>query len=526
MTTEQTPPFDDLVEEPIVVSTPVDSAPEPVDQEVVDTIHTSDYVDASTKKARVNQNVSLTHEIFSSKPAFNENLEAVALPPDSRTSFNASVEAAANVAIDDNQAGREWLNVGIAGLKNGFEESTYERTLEAADAEFIQEMPNPASEGGKLSGVHPSTASFKATHLQGERAVLRSMTHLGMGSIFRFPLWNSGFWMTLKPPSESTLLEFQRSCQQDKIRLGRSMGGTIFSNNMAYQLDRFIQLIRNHVYVHSLDIKEEQGIDIMDLISIQDVPTLIWGLANTIYPNGFQYVRACSSDVNNCNHVTRERLNLSKICWVNRRGLADWQVKHMSSVRQASMKLETVERYRKELLASQQREINVDTASGAQVGVALRVPSVNEAIRAGHSWIGELTELVNNALGMEPTEDARNAYIDEHSKSTGLRQYVQWVQSVTVAEQTYEDRDTIEAHFGLFSTDSSFSEDFIAKASKYVDDSTISVIGIPTYDCPDCGQEQKAEKPLPRHVNIIPIDTMSTFFSLLVRRKNRITRQG
>jgi len=264
----------------------------------------------------------------------------------------------------------------------------------------------------------------------------------------------------------------------------------------------------------------------MDLISIQDVPTLIWGLANTIYPNGFQYVRSCSSNVNTCNHVTRERLNLSKISWVNRRGLAQWQLSHMASVRQASMKLETVERYRKELLAGQQREISVDTQSGVQIGVTLRVPSVNEAIRAGHAWIGELTEIVNNALGMEPTEDARNAYIEEHSRSTGLRQYVQWVQSITVAEQTYEDRETIEAHFGMFSTDTIFSEDFVKKASKYVDDSTISVIGIPTYDCPACGEEQKAEKPLPRHVNIIPIDTMSTFFSLLVRRKNRITRQG
>ena len=69
------------------------------------------------------------------------------------------------------------------------------------------------------------------------------------------------------------------------------------------------------------------------------------------------------------------------------------------------------------------------------------------------------------------------------------------------------------------------AEEIIKEITRYVEDSTISLMAIPAYDCPVCKepQEKATEGRYPRMAAYIPLDVLQVFFGLLARRIRRIT---
>jgi hypothetical protein len=94
------------------------------------------------------------------------------------------------------------------------------------------------------------------------------------------------------------------------------------------------------MYESSLAIKE--GDNIRNYIKTPDLPILLWGLACSIYSNGFQYTRACISDPEKCNHILKEKLDLSKLLWTDSSALTAHQVNHMTKRQRGSMETDSL----------------------------------------------------------------------------------------------------------------------------------------------------------------------------------------
>lgn len=475
----------------------------------------------SAKEVKVDQNVILETPVFS-KTEWKATDEIIDLPSTSDKESIGAINLAPNVSLTDSEESRKWANVLAAGIQMTSYNDAFVPTVEDQEAEFHQGVP---FNGAALAGAHPRFKPIEDENIKGERGILRFMSHLGLGTIFQAPLWHTGIWITFKAPSEGELLELQRQLIADKITFGRMSYGMVFSNTSSYITDRLISFAFNHIYDTTLKSDDAQKIDLKTIVSSHDIPAVVWGLLCSIYPRGFQYRRACASDPEKCNHIVEERLNLSKILWTNTKALTPWQVTHMSDRRANSKNLESVKRYKEELLKCQNRKVEINKVSGKSMDLTLKIPTIADYVEAGHRWIGEIVSMVNNALGIDANDKDRNDYIIKQGQATAMRQYMHWVDNIEFASNKIEDKTTLEGILDILSADDIVRNEFMTEISKYINDTSIAVIGIPVYDCPKCGTSQDSPLQLPSFINIIPLDVYQTFFALTVQKLEKIQQR-
>ncbi len=456
---------------------------------------------------------------FSKPTEYDPEEETVVLPADFTAETQIRIGNTPRIDILSGENAREWAETVAEGIDKNTHSEVFVKTLEDETADFRQGVDNA---GSRLIGGVPKLKSIENQKLSGERAIIRLMSHLGLGSLFTAPLWHSGIWITFKAPSEAEILELNRILVSDKIRFGRYSYGLAFSNTSAYTTERLVGFALDHVYETSLLPELSTPEKLREIISAKDTYSLLAGFAATMYPRGFQYRRPCISDPGTCNYVLTEKLDISKLLFVNNNGLTDWQKTHMS-VRQANRKdLASVTRYQEEMHKSQPQKITVNEGMPNEVKFGIRSPSLSEYIDSGFRWIGDIVALVDNALTEEATEVQRNAYITEHGQAAAMRQYAHWVESVEFGDgNEISDRESIENSLNMLSADDSIREGFMSAIIKFINESTISVVGIPVYDCPECGKPQEGET-LPLNKNIIPLDVFQVFLDLVGQKLQKI----
>lgn len=446
--------------------------------------------------------------------------EVLTLPSDFEKETRQLLEKIPNVDMLDSPDARRWAEGINQGLGNATFGGAFVEALEDQDASFGQMLEH---NNIKLQAGSPRQPAIENQNLKGERAVIRVLRHLGLGTLFQAPMWHSGFWVTFKPPTDSDMVELNRILNSDKIRLGRNSYGMVFSNVSSYTVDRLVDFAIQHVYDTSVK-KEDLNIEnLKQHLSAQDIPTFIWAFACTMYPNGFKYNRSCVSNPEKCNYVLEETLNLFKLQWVNKNAFTDWQKTFMSSRQSASRDLGSVQRYREETARAQKRRIEIKKDGEVVLAMTLRTPSVQEYVEAGHRWIGEIADNIEKALGTDAGDRERNTAIVRSGQATAMRQYTHWLDSLEYDTNIVDDKETIEKLLDVLSADDIIRKEFTKAVVDYINGSVVSVIGIPTFDCPKCEAEQKSGLDMAHFVNVIPLDVIQLFFSLHIQRIERIT---
>ncbi len=444
--------------------------------------------------------------------------DTVALPSTFDKETNDVLEKAPNVDILDNVEGREWANVVSEGLENSTYGDVYKDTLSDTAAEFRQYID---TNGKKLHGQSPKFKDVNNQNLKGERATIRLVNHLGMGSLFQVPLWHSGIWVTFKPPSDTEIIELNRIMLSDKIKFGRYTYGLAFSNISVYTVNRLVDFCLSHIYDMSVKSEDINIGNIKDHINCQDIPILIWGLVCTMYPRGFNYKRACINDIEKCTNVVTETLNVFKLQWTNTEAISDWQKGFMSD-RQARQKtLDEITRYKTELTKLQSKKILINKDLSNEVAFTIKAPTLSEYVTSGYKWVSGLVDNIDSSLSLDNDDDERNQYIISKGQATSMRQYIHWIESIEYGSNIIDDRETLEATLDILSSDDDVREEFIDAIVKYINESTISVIGIPSFDCPKCNKDQCVDS-YPKVVDIIPLDVSQLFFDLLLQRISRL----
>jgi len=131
-----------------------------------------------------------------------------------------------------------------------------------------------------------------------------------------------------------------------------------------------------------------------------------------------------------------------------------------------------------------------------------------------------IVKMLEDSFAVSLQGSQRDNYINDHARVTNMRQFSHWVSKIVLDdEEMGDDAETIENLTALFSSQKSISDKFFTEIGKYIDDSTVSVIGIPKYNCPACNYEQIGENS--NHPLIIPLDVARVFFTLLDQRINK-----
>ena len=446
-----------------------------------------------------------------SQTEWKEEEDTLHLPGGTIEQVRTVIQDGPNVRLDDNKSGRDWAESIRESVDTLPVRGIGDRAASRKSAEYHQTIE---TEKYPLAAGTPNLNYNNGDKVGGERAVLRIRSLLGMGSILQIPLWHSGFWITMKAPSEAALLELQRRLIDEKVNLGRNTHGLAFANTSVFISGWLIDFVIAHIYDTTL--KGEH--DLRKMIRVLDIPTVIWGLAGTIWPNGFQYSRACIADPEKCNHVIRERLNLGKILWVDRNSLTERQIVHMTNRGGSSMTLESVQNYLNEFLIGRGRTITVGDQD--QIKITFKVPNVEDYINSGYKWVNGIVQMVDASFTTEPNDAARNVRITELGKATNMRQYAHWIETIDGDGILVDDSESIEQIIDTLSSVDTIRKKYFDEIIKFIDDSTMAIVAVPSFECPACQKQQPV--PMDRFPHLLPIDVMSSFFTLLVQKLQKI----
>lgn len=390
-------------------------------------------------------------------------------------------------------------------------------SLLRADSAFKQHM---TYEGNKIGARESRMADRTGSNIKDEVAKSRLGNYLRLSTKFQAQMYHSGFWITFKSPTELELIQLITDISNIKVSYGRDMRGMIYSSSMVAIVDRVVNFAIDHIY--STTIKNFDG-DYRDIIDYRDLDLMLWGIAVTMYPRGFQYRRACLNDPEKCNYIAEERLNLQALIRTDD-NIPDHAKRHMVSRMANEKELSSVKAYSDALRIP--RSFELTASNGNVVRITLKPPTLKEYITDGYKWINFITGSVESAIEENENKEEREAVVQSAAKATMLRTYGHFIQSVElVAEDNIiDDRDSIEDALDMLSSDNSIREPLIREITDYIDSTMHAMIAIPSYDCPKCGQPQQVFSE-GRWVEDIPLEVLSLFFSLLFQKVSRISNR-
>jgi len=460
-------------------------------------------------------NATVTDEWSSTKADSNKFAYMFSVPSIGLTHFNKKINEFKNIDLDVNNAGlKAWKKTNEEAIDFYTPGGLYQDRFYDEKSKFEQGV---ASKEGDLKTI--SQLKFKQTDgpLNAELAVLKVSKMLGLGDVLSIPLPHSGIWVTIKPPTEKDLIDFYNSIFKEKITLGRSTFGLTLTNFSVYVNRKLFDFIMKHV--HSVNYQGINKSELDNYILIHDFPILAWGFAATIYPNGFDYQRACVDDVEQCSYVAKAVLNMLKLLWVDNASLTDAQKIIMAENRPNKL---SIENYRKYII-EHVRVTGTEFTIKENIKFKLRIPTFAEYTTDGLSWVNTINSAIDSFIVEEGNEvEAKTQLLDQYVRSSILCQFNHFIDYIEIDENVVNDRTSITEVLKVFSADDELRSEIINKILKFKADTTIALVGIPDYKCPNCGKPQNPSALNPHLTSVIPLDVMNLFFTLITLRISKI----
>ena len=473
------------------------------------------------------QNVTLFSDARVKKPDNFDKVEQpidelYGLPQYSSATLQEVLKKLPNIDFGDAKDIQRWKLRLNESLQAGTFDDLFKESLERKDSDWVNSLSH---NGFNISPGYPKI-DVKERTISGERGLIHLASHIGQGSVYQQGLYHSGFWITFKPPGDDQIIELNRIIGSDKIEFGRDTYGAVFANTSVYTMRRLVNFAMANLYNHSVKIDKTDKVNLVDLVSIHDYFPLLQGLAATMFPRGLVYESSCVKDPSKCTHVTKDLLNMAKLLVVDKSALTDAQKQHMTKRGPGSMTVASIKQYQEELTKLGDRKISISTNIGTSVNFTLSIPNVPSSMKIGAEWVDGIVDHVEKLAGSGATSDEKEEMFARYSMSSYLNKYAHFIKSMSfgIFEECTDPED-IKKYLPQLSSDESIRTNLEKEIKKFINDTTIAVVGIPLYDCENCGEPQTSELVYPRHQNIIPLDVPNVFFQLASRRLKTILRR-
>lgn len=406
----------------------------------------------------------------------------------------------------------EWVSAHQVALEFIPRFGAFKRTLKRNGARFRQSV---TSKNGELSMAIPRDDTSMMGVLRGDQAV-RQMHHvMGLAGQVSIPLWHSGFWITIRQPSEGAIMEMKHRIALEKISMGRATSGLVYGNSTVFMAEHVINMVMDHLHTHSINLPANESL--RQYIVSTDLQILAWGLAASIWSKGFHYERAVLDEVGSASRVVTEKLNLMRMLVVDNSALNDWQKSHMSNRQPKSMTVDAIKKYQNEFALAQGNSLVLND----KVHLRLKTPSLDAYLQQGTRWVNSTVDLINRTLGTDLDDQTRNTFVSEHAKTSTARQFSHWVHQIVYPNSEGQeqakvvDTESIEATLVASSQDQDMVKTYMRGVRDFIDDVTFACIAIPFLD-------EKDQNVYRRHPNLIPLDALHTFFTLIDQRARLI----
>lgn len=456
-------------------------------------------------------NAEQDHVVYVPIDTWDDDAITLPLPPDTTARVQEYSNKLPNVDVTTTEEGREWADGINEGMRQGVYRDFAGGAAQRPDAQWRQQI----QVGSKTLIQGRPKIGDDSPLLTGSRGVMQVNAALGRGSIVQIPLWHSGFWITIKAPTEGRLLEMWQRMAEDKIMLGRVTHGLAFANHAVFTAANLIDMVVEHIYEHS--VKDVSNAELRGMISTLDVNILAWGMACAIWPRGFQYTRSVLDGKGQKFTTIKEKLNVAYLHWLDTTAVDEYQRNHMAQRSSFSMGKVAVDTYREHFTRGKPKTYELSP----EVHVTLAVPNVNEFLTAGQAWVNETVATITSAFTEEDNIDARNKKILDQARATSMRQYRHWIQAYEfpLMEKRMIDPATITMECDSLSGDDAIRNKFFKVVREYIEESTVAVIATPL------ANNVEKERTTSRFPWLLQMDPISTFFTLLDQKVYQIQQR-
>ena len=341
--------------------------------------------------------------------------------------------------------------------------------------------------------------------------VLAIRATFGQGTVIQVPLWNTGIWISMRAPTVQELLDFEQRARLEKMNLGRSTNGMVFSNVEVYTVELYMQFALEHVIstTYKLESSDTVG-ELMRVIRNRDYQEILLGLATAMYPDGYPFRQPCVANADKCDHIDELLLNFARMGLTDRSKITEKQARFMANRKDKRTKLQLAE-YQADFPFFEER---VDLGRG--LVAVLAVPSLAEQIDAGHMWVDGISKATSDAFGARLNDMERVRHILRSGAVSGLRQHSHWIKQfehtvdVDTQPRVIDDWQNKDRMLDMLSEDPEVTQSLTAKIVEWTQKTTVTYVGLPRMACPACQKEPEDQS----HPHIIPIDIGYVFFTL------------
>lgn len=449
-----------------------------------------------------------------------DNLKPIGLLNFTGRSITDLMESWAGSSYNGTQAdSEEWAAYISDALANTTSDSPASRKLAFREgAEWTQD-PGMGTDHRALEITAPRIGSRKSI-ASGDRALARVGAYCGLGRSISVPLWQSGIWLTVKAPSLTSELELDRRLAADRVRIGRNTRGSMFSNDGVVTHREITDFVLRHTAETSIGTSVEE---LLKTIKITDLHAMAVALASTIHVNGFPYRQPCVSDIETCGHVEKATINIPKLLWVDNKKISDKQ-RRIIAKRGSKVSPEELDAYQAEFDYRGKDRLVVND----NLIFVLKVPTLAEHFDVGETWVNDLVYAADLAFGKNMSTTERNNYLDEQAAITRLRSQSHWIDHIIEVSDDDDGVETTVEHttdqmiqriLDLLSSDTEIVKKIMNGIEDFYAAATVSVVGIPNYECPSCHRYHTDQR---GKLNAIhPIDAVSVFFQM---QHSRLTK--
>lgn len=377
---------------------------------------------------------------------------------------------------------------------------------------------NVEHEGRRIAATRPKMRSGTG-NMNADQAVLRARAAAKLGTIVSIPLVHTGIWIDQKAPPDAELLDLERRILSEKQKLGRSTAGLTFSNAGIYVNSHLVNSALSYVY--NTTFKSDSISALKEVIKVTDIPTIVWGYASAIWPDGYRLVRPCVTDPNTCTHRDTKLISIPKLFWMDRRALSTYQKNFLLDKNTSRNHVDLAE-YQRQHVVPQTHQFDV----GDGFAIRLSVPTIAKNETAGLRWINSVVDAVDGAFGEKMSTKERDAHIHRRGTMTSLRRYIHWIDALIYDGDTIvTDPNSIDDVMDSLSGAEQARTLILDEVERFISRCSISAIGIPAYSCPACGGEPSKDEMHPRLGDIIQLEVNEIFFTLERTRTRKTLAQ-
>jgi chemotaxis protein histidine kinase CheA len=348
----------------------------------------------------------------------------------------------------------------------------------------------------KITPRLPKNDKTTPIHLSGDAAKIAVLSRTQ--GLYRIMLYNSGFWITVRPLTVSDASAFVHEVDNDFKELGRILGGQFHLVLGAYLKQKVLEILPNVIVSSNLEDWDQPDV-LGEAISMHDYDTILWGICCSMYRDGIGIGVHCTNM--ECRHIdANQYVDLTKACYINPDVFNEEAMTWMRDTR-VNRTLDDCLRYRNTILKST-KTLPMDDN---KVLIHMRVPSIQTYTKRSVELIGKMQSAIYRAKTRK-NQELQNQVIFHIYKMLAP-----WISSIVYKNES--DADVVIEGYDAICADlearAEQDHTLYSKLEEYIRDTKCSMYCLTSIECPKCHK-----KPNLNSEGLFPLDVEYLFFGL------------